>query len=237
VSRDHAQSTPFRVYRRERRVILTSPGFLVGFAAEAKIAGGMGWPVAIGGGSTNGAARAARHLIDQGATGIVSFGLAGGLDPALPAGTLIVANEVIANGRIWPTDGSLSAQMGGATGHRCLGLDRIVVSPTEKQRLGRETAAVAVDMESGAIAETANALGVPFAVLRAICDAADSMLPPAALVALNSEGRIAPTALAWSIVTHPGQIGALLALARDAATARQALRSRIAVMQRDARAH
>ena len=216
-------------------MILASPAFLVGFAAEAKIARRLGWPVAIGGGATEGAAQAVRQLIDSGATGVVSFGLAGGLDPTLPPGTLIVANEVVADGRIWPTDAPLSARLGGATGHRCLGLDRIVASPAEKRRLGCETGAVVVDMESGAVATTASALGVPFAVLRAICDPADRGLPPAALVAMDLAGHIAPAPLAWSIVTHPGQVGALLALAKDAATARRALRSRITAMQRDAR--
>jgi adenosylhomocysteine nucleosidase len=214
-------------------VILESPAFLVGFAAEAKIARGLGWQVAIGGGSTEGAARAVRLLIDSGATGIVSFGLAGGLDPALPPGTLIVANDVVADGRIWPTDASLSQRLGGATGHRCLGLDRIVASPAEKRRLGRETGAAVVDMESGALAATANAMGVPFAVLRAVCDTTNRALPPAALVALDSAGRIAPTSLAWSVLTHPGQIRTLIALARDAAAARRALRSRITALQRD----
>jgi adenosylhomocysteine nucleosidase len=210
-----------------------SPAFLVGFAAEAKIARPLGWPVAIGGGTTAGAARAARQLIGSGATGVISFGLAGGLDPTLPAGTVIVPNDVIAAGRVWPTDTSLNARLGGATGHRYLGLDRIVASATEKRRLGSETGAAAVDMESGAVAAVANELGVPFAVLRAICDPADRGLPRAALVTLDAAGRIDPARLAWSILTHPGQIGALLALARDAAAARRTLRARITAMQRD----
>jgi adenosylhomocysteine nucleosidase len=213
-------------------VILTSPGLLVGFAAEARIARRLGWPLAVGGGSTAGAARAVRELIDLGATGVVSFGLAGGLDPGLRAGTVIVANEVFADGQSWPTDASLNARLGGATGHRCLGLDRVVVSSEEKQRLRSNTGAAVVDMESGAVASTASALGVPFAVLRAICDPAARTLPPAALVALDSAGRIAPAPLAWSILTNPAQIGVLLALARDAAAARRGLRSRITAMQR-----
>src|ERR1700677_530036 len=53
-----------------------SPVFLVGFVAEAKIARRSGWPVTIGGGTSMGAARAVRRLIQGGATGLVSFGLA-----------------------------------------------------------------------------------------------------------------------------------------------------------------
>ncbi len=202
------------------------PALVVGFAAEARVARLSGWQVAIGGGTTEGAARAARQLIDAGATGIVSFGLAGGLDPRLPAGTLVVAEAVASEGRVWSTDSTLSQRLGGITGHLCLGLDRVVASTEEKQHLNRATGASLVDMESGAVAAVASASGVPFAVLRAICDPAGRTLPPAALVALDSAGRVAVSRLAMSVFLSPGQLGGLLALARDASMARRALRSR-----------
>jgi adenosylhomocysteine nucleosidase len=202
------------------------PALVVGFAAEARVARLSGWQVAIGGGTTQGAALAARALIDAGAVGIISFGLAGGLDPSLPAGTVVVAEAVAANGRVWPADPDLSRRLGGITGHLCLGLDRVVVSADEKRHLNRETGAALVDMESGAVAAVASQSGVPFAVLRAICDPADRALPPAALVALDGAGRLAAARLAMSILANPGQLGALLGLARDAAMARKALRSR-----------
>jgi adenosylhomocysteine nucleosidase len=218
--------TPRRRFQTLSKSSASTAAFLVGFAAEARVARLSGWQVAIGGGSTEGAARETRRLIDAGATGIVSFGLAGGLDPALPAGALIVPEAVAADGRIWSTDPGLTTRLGGTTGHLCLGLDRVVASAAEKQSLGRETGAALVDMESGAVATVASEMGVPFAVLRAICDPADRVLPPAALVALDSRGRLAAARLARSILTGPGQILALMALARDAAVARRALRSR-----------
>jgi adenosylhomocysteine nucleosidase len=205
---------------------MTQPAFLVGFAAEARVARLSGWRVGIGGGTTAGAADTARRLIDAGATGIVSFGLAGGLDPALPPGTLIVPKAVAADSRVWLTDPELSARLGGSTGHVCLGWHRAVACPMEKRRLCEETGAVAVDMESGAVAAVAAEAGIPFAVLRAICDPADRAVPPAALVALNAAGGLAAGRMAMSILAKPGQVGALLKLARDAATARRALRER-----------
>jgi adenosylhomocysteine nucleosidase len=205
---------------------MSKPALLVGFAAEAKVARLSGWQVAIGGGTTEGAARTAQRLIDAGATGIVSFGLAGGLDPTLRAGTVIVAESVAAYGRMWPTDCILNTRLGGTTGHLCLGLDRAVASADEKLRLKRETGASLVDMESGAVAMVAAAARVPFAVLRAICDPADRALPPAALVALDTAGRIAAARLAMSVLASPGQVMALFGLARDAAAARRALRAR-----------
>jgi hypothetical protein len=90
-------------------------------------------------------------------------------------------------------------------------------------------------MESGAVASVAYEAGVPFAVLRAICDPADRAVPPAALVALDAVGRVATSRLLSSIVAQPGQIGSLLVLARDAALARHALRSRAAYLSSDGR--
>jgi adenosylhomocysteine nucleosidase len=206
-------------------MISNVPALLVGFAAEARVARLSGWRVAVGGGTALGATLAARQLIASGATGIVSFGFAGGLDPALPSGILIIAEAVAAYGRVWPTDSALSARLGGTTGHLCLGSDRAVASTDEKRRLNRETGAATVDMESGAIAKVATEARVPFAVLRAICDPADRALPPAALVALDAMGRLTVQRMAMSILTSPRQVVSLLDLARDAAAARRALRS------------
>jgi len=203
-----------------------APAFVVGFAAEARVARLAGWQVAIGGGTTIGAAYAAQRLIAAGATGIVSFGLAGGLDPSLPSGTLIVAKAVTAYGRTWATDHALNTRLGGVTGHLSLGLDHVVASVEEKRTLSQTTGASMVDMESGAVAVVAAEAGVPFAILRAICDPADRALPPAALVALDAAGRLAAARMGMSILANPSQLAALFGLARDAAAARRTLRSR-----------
>jgi adenosylhomocysteine nucleosidase len=101
-----------------------------------------------------------------------------------------------------------------------------VASADEKLRLNLTTGASLVDMESGAVAMVAAAARVPFAVLRAICDPADRALPPAALVALDTAGRLAATRLAMSLLVNPRQVMALFGLARDATAARRALRAR-----------
>jgi adenosylhomocysteine nucleosidase len=141
---------------------------------------------------------------------------------------------VIAANRYWRTDPALNDRLGGTTGHLCLAVERIAATPAEKLHLHRETGAAAADMESGAVAALADRAGLPFAILRAICDPAGRDLPPAALVGLDDKGRVALWPLARSILRAPGQIGALIGLARDAAAARRALTAQIRAIGADA---
>jgi adenosylhomocysteine nucleosidase len=66
--------------------------------------------------------------------------------------------------------------------------------------------------------------GLPFAVVRVICDPAGRALPPLALAALDGQGRIGAGRVLGSLLRHPGQVPALLELARDAWRARATLR-------------
>jgi adenosylhomocysteine nucleosidase len=202
-------------------------GVVVGLAAEARIARRLGWPVAIGGGTAAGADAAANDLVRLGCAGLISFGLAGGLDPVFGPGALIVPSGVIAGRRRYAADPNLSRMLGGATPHLLLGADAIVAS-VEGKRLQREqTGAAAVDLESGAVARVACMHNIPFAVLRAICDPADRALPHAARVALDARGSIRAWRVLASIAARPTQLPALLALAADAAAARRSLIARV----------
>ena len=206
-------------------------GFVVGLAAEARLLRPLPCPVAIGGGTPAGARAAAERLVAEGATALVSFGLAGGLDPALPAGALLVPFAVVADGAWLAADLTLATALGGPTTRQALvSVAAIVASATAKARLWHETGAAAVDLESGMVAEVARERALPFAVLRAICDPGTQGLPPAALTAMDAEGRIGMGRVLAALARHPGQLAALLALARDAAAARRALAARIAAL-------
>ncbi|HEY8287710.1 MAG TPA: hypothetical protein VIG49_00490 [Acetobacteraceae bacterium] len=209
-----------------------APALVVGLAAEARIARRLGWPVAIGGGTRSGARVAAETLIEQGATALVSFGLAGGLDPALRPGTMIVPSAVRVEGGVIQTDPALSGRLGGATGHLLFGAEQLAVSTADKRRLHAHTGAAAIDLESGAVALAAQAHGLRFAVLRVICDPAERDLPPAALTALDRAGMIGISRTIVSVLRRPAQIPALLRLAIDAAAARRALMQRVAGLAR-----
>jgi adenosylhomocysteine nucleosidase len=201
---------------------------VVGLAAEARIARRLGLPVAISGGTASGAEAAARRLVLSGATELISFGLAGGLDPALRAGALLVPSAVLVDGRSVPTDAALSQRLSDGVGGLLLGATDVVAGAAAKRALFAATGAAAVDLESGAVARIATEHGLPFAVLRAICDPAERNLPPAALIALDRHGAIGLARVLGSVLAHPAQVPGLLALAADAAAARRALRDAVA---------
>ncbi len=207
---------------------------VVGLAAEARIARRLGWRVAIGGGTVSGALTAAQGLIDEGSDALVSFGLAGGLDPALRPGALIVPCAVIVDEVRFPTDPELSRMLGGVTPHTLVGADAIAVDAENKRCLHRRTSAAAVDLESGVVARIAAAHGMPFAVLRAICDPAERTLPGVALAALDARGVIGLWNVITSLAARPAQLPALLALAADAAAARRSLVERVRQITRAA---
>jgi adenosylhomocysteine nucleosidase len=202
-------------------------GIVVGLAAEAQIARPLGWPVAVGGGTAAGAESAAQCLVDAGVAALVSFGLAGGLDPRFRPGALIVPSTVVVGNSHHMTDPELSLILGGATNHAVLGSDAIVSSVEEKRRLHDRTSAVAVDLESCAVVRAAVRRGIPFAVLRVICDPADLALPSAALGALATNGAISGRRVISALFARPQQLPALVALAVDTVIARRALRARV----------
>lgn len=166
-------------------------------------------------------------MLSQGATALLSFGLAGGLDPKLRAGTIIIPSTVVSETGRYSTAPPLVAALGGPTPHLLLASDHPITTPQGKQHLYVVTGCAAVDMESGAVAEAAANAAIPFAVLRAICDPAEQTLPPAALIALDARGVIGLRRVAVSVAQDPSQIPSLLVLARDAALARRRLLSHV----------
>ncbi len=198
-------------------------GFVVGLAAEARIASRFGYPVRTGGGTPAGAGAAAAALIGAGAKALVSFGLAGGLDSSLRPGTLVIPTAVLSDQERLPADTALVEAFGGTTGHTLLAGAQVVATAADKRRLHQQTGAHAIDLESGPVARVARAYNLPFVVLRAICDPAENGLPDAALVALDASGRIDLAAIVRSLLRHPGQLPGLLLLARDSASARRTL--------------
>ncbi len=136
-----------------------------------------------------GALDAAERLARIGVSGLLSFGLAGGLDPALAPGDLPVPRTVLEGDAVFETDPALRARLGPGAEAPLLGAQGVISGAGYKAILFQATGACAVDLESGAVARVAARHGLPFAVLRAVCDPAERTLPPAALVGARRAGR------------------------------------------------
>jgi len=158
-------------------------------------------------------------LVAGGAQALISFGLAGGLVPGLPAGSVIIAESVCIDDALYSADANLAALFGGFTFHRVFSPADAITDPAGKASAAARTGAHAVDLESGAVART----GLPFAVIRAICDPADRALPTAALAGVDSTGGIALGPLLRALLASPGQIPALIGLGFESAAAHRGL--------------
>jgi adenosylhomocysteine nucleosidase len=195
-------------------------------AFESRIAAGPG--VAVLHGNIPNLRAALDDAIGRGCSGIISFGIAGGLAPDLPPGAWVVASGVVAAHRRYPTDRDWARRLvhalGSAVHADIAGVDDPVAEPAEKRWLRNATASVAVDMESHVAAAAAEAHGVPFAACRVIIDPAHRSLPPAALIDLRPDGTPDIPAILWSILRQPSQLPELMRVATDARAAQVALR-------------
>jgi adenosylhomocysteine nucleosidase len=146
---------------------------------------------------------------------IVACGFAGALSPSMKVGDVLLASEVVEPGEDelhWRT--AVPAELGDLPVGRLVTVPQLVGRPAGKRTLARATGAVAVDMESAAIAEACQAWRVPCAVVRAISDAADSELSHR-LVTLLAGGRAVPWRVLAAVIRSPGLAIELWRLARD----------------------
>jgi len=205
-------------------------GILAGLQSEARCLSGTGHQIALSGARLEGARRAALSLIAGGATHLLSFGLAGGLDPALVPGTLLLPTHLLMpDGRSVPVDGGWHARVRPLLAAlrpntaAMVGTDEAVATAAAKAALFARTGASAVDMESHVLARAA--AGLPFLILRVVADGADATLPPAALVGIRPDGTTNLTAVLGSVLHRPSQVPALIRLGRAAAKAQATLRA------------
>ncbi|TVQ38679.1 MAG: hypothetical protein EA356_02650 [Geminicoccaceae bacterium] len=206
---------------RERRACARGWGH--GYTAEAPLYGvGMGPEAAAG---------ATRDLIERGVSLIVSFGLAGALEPRLRPGSLVVPAEVGDGATSYPVASApLRAALEGEGG-RLLSVAVPLVDPDAKL-----DAAVkgfdAVDMESFAAADVAHAAGVRFLAVRAISDPARRPLPHVARVAVGANGKLRPLAIAAALTGRPGDWPLVWRTALDVRAAEASLRRAAATLAR-----
>lgn len=218
------------------------PGIVVGLRAEARI-------VAVAArrerahGAPNvrcafGDPAQVAALAEAGVPALISFGLAGGLDPSLASGALVLADSVVLpNGDTLATDPAWRERVRMTLAPvlapivaPVVGSDELVGDLAGKASLWRRTAAAAVDTESHTTARVARQAGLALLVLRAIADPATGSLPPAVRRCVAPGGRLRPIAVVSSAVLVPSQVPDLIRLARHARAAMASLRRAVDVL-------
>jgi adenosylhomocysteine nucleosidase len=176
------------------------------------------------------ATRAAESLVNAGATALASWGMAGGLDPALRAGTIVLPGHVIStDGTSLPTTRYWRERLAAALPTRqliangkLLSSAHAIAAVADKAAAFGATGALAVDMESLAVAQIAAARGLPFIAVRVIVDTAQDALPRAAIAAGRS-GQFQIWRLIGALALAPAEISAVIRLAQRYRAARRSL--------------
>jgi adenosylhomocysteine nucleosidase len=194
--------------------------------------------VCLGGIGMRGALAGCDALLASGVTALVSWGIAGALDPTLTAGTMVVAWQTVAGGEdsseaasaIDSVSRAWADRVAARLAHRlpvaCAPIaaaGELLRTVAAKRALAR-TGAAAADMETAAVARTAQAAGIPWIAMRAISDTANDALPSGVVQAIDQTGRVRAGRLAAALVRHPAEILQLPALARGFNAALRALR-------------
>jgi adenosylhomocysteine nucleosidase len=186
--------------------------------------------VAVSGIGPAAAATAAEALVGAGAKALISWGMAGGLDPALHAGTICLPDRVIRReGSGVGTDPHWRGLVGAAMAarHTVVGgkllTNRVLIEDVAgKTAAFRETGAAAVDMESLSVAEIAASHALPFIVVRVIVDTAGDTVP-ASVLAASGAGQVRLARLLQGLLRSPADIAALFRLAKRYRAATRAL--------------
>lgn len=156
-----------------------------------------GWPARVSGMGAANARHATEQLLASGVRRVLVWGTAGGLDPTLQAGTLLLPDVIThaENHNQYEVSAPFHAELETALTkldiplvHRgkLVSTSEPLATPREKTQVAQATGASMVDMEAAAVAEAVAQAGAEFAVLRVLLDAADVSLPPAVLTAVET---------------------------------------------------
>lgn len=160
---------------------------------------------------------------------VVSAGFAGGLHANLQRNDILMADHLVdtSGNRLeldLKIDPAALAAVPGVHVGRLLTADRIIRLPAEKRSLGEQYDAMAVDMETYAVAEVCRRREVRFLAIRVISDAVDDELPPDIENLLNQKTKTAQLgAAAGAIWNRPSSAKDMYQLKENALLASERL--------------
>lgn len=219
--------------RRRTQHARSAPVLVVtGLTREADCVGGYGVETLCSGANASFLRAALHEKARYEYSGVVSFGLAGGLCPTLRPGDAIVGTHVIGSAGSIETHfafnehlhagfrgAGVRAQKGGIAG-----VDAPATTVASKSELRETLSAIAVDMESHIAGAFAHSLGLPFAIVRVACDPAERPLPPLAVNAIRPGGEVDLPLVLRELSREPRQIAHLMRLGADFSAAFSTLR-------------
>lgn len=168
----------------------------------------------VSGAGPKAAEKGAYKLLDDGVSALVSWGCCAALDPTLKPGDLILPDRLIAeDGSVFIADPqwieaikqTLSGEIKVHAGS-LLESSRIITQASEKKQLFQSTQAVALDMESAALARVAKATLTPFIAIRVIVDPASMDLADSVLIAMDERGEVDALKVLTHALKHPKEL-------------------------------
>ncbi len=149
-------------------------------------------------------------------TAVVSAGFAGGLNPKLSRGTVLLEAD---------PGFPLYQQLlrAGAKPGQFYCAERVALTAAEKAELRARTGADALEMESHWLHQYCKRRSVPCATVRVILDTADQDLPVDFNLLSGTDGQISHGKLALALAKSPKSIPALIRLGREAREAARML--------------
>jgi adenosylhomocysteine nucleosidase len=156
---------------------------------------------------------------------IVSAGFSGALLPEMKVGDIVTADSIVdTHGHELKVDLNMSPDpAGGLHVGRIVTADAIVRTVAEKRALAERHGAIAVDLESLAVAQIARETQTRFMAVRSISDDLSADLPPEVLAVLGSSGTVRIGATLGSLWKRPSSIKDMWRLREAAQTASERL--------------
>ncbi|MGZ8190714.1 MAG: phosphorylase family protein [Methylococcaceae bacterium] len=188
--------------------------------------------VAYSGAGADNAQSASDLLVAKGATRLISWGCAAALSPLLRPGDLTLADRFIDSDYIsidvnadWHNHSKNLLSQSFSVHSGCLTESKgIVSSSKDKNKLHLITGAIALDMESIAIAKVARQNALPFLAIRVIVDPVNMNLPNSINYSLNEQGGIVMSKLLLFLALHPVELIGLIKLGLHFKKARNTLK-------------
>lgn len=177
------------------------------------------------------ATTASQRLIDKRAERLISWGCAAALSSDLKPGDLLLPQQLQSESKQQfsidsPWLKHVTEQLSNLK--PCIGLlaesSVIVAESSAKKDINLQSNAIALDMESIAIAQTALQHNIPAMIIRCIADPVEMSLPKAVSYALNDQGDVVLSKLLWYLLTHPIELPGLIKLGLHFSAAKNKLK-------------